>query len=185
MDSLPVPLLVVLTAVAIAAVTDLWSFKIYNALTLPLVASGFVYHGITGGSAGLAGSASGAAVGFGVFFLVFLLGGMGGGDVKLMAGVGAWLGAPATLVLAAVASLAAGVYALIVICTSGRAREMGLHLAVMFHRVAAVGRHLVAEDRVETAVDRADRRARLIPFGAMTGVGLVTLILIARLRPLS
>jgi prepilin peptidase CpaA len=184
-EPLPVPVLVVLAAVAIAVVTDLWSFKIYNALTLPLILSGLVYQGVASGSAGLSGSASGVAVGFGVFFLVFLLGGMGGGDVKLMAGVGAWLGAPATLAIAAVASLVAGVYALVVICTSGRARETRLHLAVLCHRLVAVGRHLVAEDRVETTVGRADRRARLIPFGAMVGVGLVTLLLLARYRPLS
>ena len=28
----------------------------------------------------------------GIFYLLFLLGGMGGGDVKLMAAVGAWVG---------------------------------------------------------------------------------------------
>jgi prepilin peptidase CpaA len=34
----------------------------------------------------------GAAAGFGVFLVLYLLGGMGGGDVKLMAGFGAVLG---------------------------------------------------------------------------------------------
>lgn len=37
--------------------------------------------------------AGGAAAGFGVFLIFYLLGGMGGGDVKLMAGFGALLGA--------------------------------------------------------------------------------------------
>ena len=185
MDSLPVGIVVVLAAVGVAIVTDLRWFKIYNALTLPLVASGLVYHGITGGAAGLAVSTVGAAVGFGVFFLVYLLGGMGCGDVKLMAGVGAWLWAPATLAVAASASLAAGVYALVIIFGRGRALDTRLHLAILLHRIAAVGRHLAAEDSVETAVGRGDRRARLIPFGAMIGVGLAALILIARWRPLS
>jgi prepilin peptidase CpaA len=35
----------------------------------------------------------GAAAGFGVFLIFYLLGGMGGGDIKLMAGFGALLGA--------------------------------------------------------------------------------------------
>jgi Flp pilus assembly protein protease CpaA len=184
-ESLPIPVLVVLAAVAVAAATDLRSFKIHNALTLPLLACGLVYHAVVDGSAGLAGSALGAVVGFGLFFFVFLLGGMGGGDVKLMAGVGAWLGVPAALAVAAVASLAAGAYALVVIATSGRARETRLHLAILFHRLAAVGRHLVAEDNVEAAVGRGDRRARLIPFGAMVGVALITLIVISQWRLLS
>jgi prepilin peptidase CpaA len=176
---------VVLVAVAVAVVTDLWAFKIYNALTLPLVAFGIAYHGIIAGPAGLADSAAGTAAGFGVFFLVFLLGGMGGGDVKLMAGVGAWLGVSVTLVVAALASLAAGVYALVVVCTGGQVRETWLRLAVLAHRVAAVGRHFAAEDSVERAVGRADRRARLVPFAAMTGVGLVALLVLARWRPFS
>lgn len=180
MEPLPVPVIVVLVAVAVAAITDLWSFKIYNALTVPLVVFGLAYHGITGGIPAFTGSASGAGVGFGLFFLVFLLGGMGGGDVKLMAGIGAWLGAPLTLAIAAIASIAAGVYALVVIGSSGRVRETGLHLAILFHRIGAVGRHFVAEDSVEAAVARPDRRARLIPFAAMIGIGLIALILIAR-----
>jgi Flp pilus assembly protein protease CpaA len=184
-DSLPIPGLVVLAAVAVAAATDLRSFKIHNVLTLPLLACGLVYHGVVDGSAGLADSALGAVVGFSLFFFVFLLGGMGGGDVKLMAGVGAWLGAPAALAVATVASLAAGAYALVVIATSGRARETRLHLAILFHRIAAVGRHLAAEDNVETAVGHGDRRGRLIPFGAMVGVALITLIVIAQWRLLS
>ena len=39
----------------------------------------------------------GAAVGFAVFLVFYLLGGMGGGDVKLMAGFGALLGLPGVL----------------------------------------------------------------------------------------
>jgi prepilin peptidase CpaA len=45
--------------------------------------------GWTGGLVALGG----AAVGFAVFLVFYLLGGMGGGDVKLMAGFGALLGA--------------------------------------------------------------------------------------------
>jgi hypothetical protein len=46
----------------------------------------------------------------------------------------------------------------------------------------AVGRNLAAEDRVEDTVQKSDRRGRVVPFGTMTGVGLVALIAIARLR---
>lgn len=86
------PYSVVLVAVLIAAASDIRAFKIYNALTLPLLASGLLYHGIVGGASALAASALGALLGLGLLFLVFLMGGMGGGDVKLMAGFGAILG---------------------------------------------------------------------------------------------
>jgi prepilin peptidase CpaA len=41
---------------------------------------------------GLRGGLLGLLLGGGIFFLLFVLGGMGGGDVKLMAAVGAWAG---------------------------------------------------------------------------------------------
>ena len=44
------------------------------------------------GWTGLKRRAGGHALAGGIFFLLFLLGGMGGGDVKLMAAVGAWVG---------------------------------------------------------------------------------------------
>jgi prepilin peptidase CpaA len=183
--TLPVPVVVVFAAVVIATITDLRMFKIHNFLTLPLVVSGLLYHGVNGGSPGLGESVLGMVAGFGVFFLIFLLGGMGAGDVKLMAGVGAWLGAPLALGIALAASIAAGGYAVVVIATSGRCRETWLRLQVIFFRAAAVGRSLAAEDKVEEAVHRDDRRKRLIPFGAMMGVGLVALIAIARSRVIS
>jgi prepilin peptidase CpaA len=182
-DTLPIPLVVVLAAVLIATVTDLLTFKIHNVLTLPLLVTGLAYQTATHGADGFIAGLLGAGVGFGLFLFVFLGGGMGGGDVKLLAGVGAWLGVVPTLVVATLAALAGGVYALVVVVARGRTRETWVNLQLIFLRLAAVGRHLVADDRVEEVVGRDDRRSRLIPFGAMTGVGVVALIAIAWLRP--
>src|SRR5207248_5751947 len=88
--------IVVLAFVAITAVTDVWKFKVYNALTLPLLCSGLIYHGLAGGAAEFTESFLGALFGFGVLLAFYIMGGMGGGDVKLMAAVGAWLGMPQT-----------------------------------------------------------------------------------------
>ena len=60
----PVPIVLVLVAALIAAVTDVWKFKVYNLLTFPLLASGLLYHAIYGGTPGLAGSIVGALAGF-------------------------------------------------------------------------------------------------------------------------
>jgi prepilin peptidase CpaA len=181
-ETLPVPVIVVLVAVLIAAVTDLRAFKIHNVLTLPLLLSGLVYHGVTNGAEGFVESLLGALFGFGILLLLYLTGGMGGGDVKLMAGIGAWLGVPTTLVIILAACIAAGVYALVIVVASGRIRETLVRFQIMWYRVTAVGRNLAAEDRVEETVQKNDRRGRVVPFGTMTGVGLVALIAIARLR---
>jgi len=48
---------------------------------------------------GIKGGLIGLLAGGGVFFLLFALGGMGGGDVKLMAAVGTWAGGAQTVVV--------------------------------------------------------------------------------------
>src|SRR6476659_7129766 len=94
---LTVPTLVVLIAAIVAALTDVVKFKVYNFLTVPLMIAGLVYHGFTGGPSALVGSALGLLLGGGLLMIFFLMGGMGGGDVKLMAAIGAWLGIVMTL----------------------------------------------------------------------------------------
>src|SRR4051812_45954857 len=78
---------VVLCAALIAAVTDVWKFKVHNALTLPLLLSGLVYHAVVGGMDGFSDSLLGALFGFGVLIVFYAMGGMGAGDVKFMAGI--------------------------------------------------------------------------------------------------
>jgi prepilin peptidase CpaA len=170
------PITVVLTATLIGTVTDLWRYKLYNLLTLPLLISGLIYHSAVGGSPGFGTSFLGALFGFSSLFLFHLMGGVGGGDVKLMAGVGAWLGLPLTFFVFIAAGLVAGVYAIILITISGRLRETWLNLKVLWYRLVAVTRQIGGEDRIELEVNRPDRRLRLIPFAAVVAVGLLMVI---------
>lgn len=170
------PIVVVAVAVIVAAVTDLWAFKIHNALTLPLLASGLIYHGMVGGSSQLAGSFLGMLFGFSILFLVYLLGGIGGGDVKLMAGIGAWLGMPLTYYVFVVTALMAGLFALVLVVANGRLREVGVNLRLIWHRCGVVARHFGTDDRMETELNRTDRRARVIPYGLMMAIGVLTTI---------
>jgi len=99
-------------ALLTAVVTDLRSQRIYNWLTFPLMLAGIGLHTAVSGLDGLLFSASGFGLGVAVMILPFLLGVMGAGDVKLMAGIGAWVG-PSTILTAFVLTcLAGGVYAL-------------------------------------------------------------------------
>jgi prepilin peptidase CpaA len=175
-QTLSLPVVVVLLAASVAAVTDVWKFKIHNALTLPLLLGGLAFHGFMGGWSGLLGSFLGAAFGFCVLIVFFALGGMGGGDVKLMAAVGAWLGLPLTVFVFLAGAVAGGVYSLIVILVCGKWRETWMNLKILWHRVHAFSRHLGAEDHVEAAVNSPDRRRRVVPFAAMIVVGLVALL---------
>ncbi len=80
-----------------AAVTDVRSGKIYNVVTYPALAVGLIGHTLVGrltgtdSDMGLLGALGGLAVGS-TLLVAWLAGGIGGGDAKLMAAVGALTG---------------------------------------------------------------------------------------------
>jgi len=80
-----VPVIVVLVAAFVAAATDIWKFKVYNVLTLPLLVSGLLYHAFR---AELADSLLGVLFGFAALIVLYIIGGMGAGDVKHGSGGG-------------------------------------------------------------------------------------------------
>ena len=169
-----VPIVIALTAALVAAVTDVWKFKVYNALTLPLLASGILYHGWHGH---LGSSLLGVLFGFGALIALHVIGGMGAGDVKLMAALGAWLGMPLTFYVFLASSLAAGVYALLLVAVTGKMGETLINLRILWMRLACIGRYLGADDQLEREVVRPDRRRRIIPFAAMVAIGIITTLL--------
>jgi prepilin peptidase CpaA len=73
-------------------VTDLRNRTVPNWLTCAGVLCGLLWYGTTEGLRGAGFSLAGAAVGFASLLVFFFLGGMGGGDVKLMAAFGALVG---------------------------------------------------------------------------------------------
>jgi prepilin peptidase CpaA len=106
--------IVVLGVVLTAAVIDARTQRIPNILTFGSAAAALVYHAWTGGGYGLGVSAGGWALGVALFLPMFLLKGMGGGDVKLLGAVGAWLGPMGVLYAGLYSVLAGGVLALVV-----------------------------------------------------------------------
>ena len=171
-----VPVIVVSMAVFIAAIIDIWKYKVHNLLTVPLFLSGVAYHCVVAGGAGLMDSLLGALFGMGVLIVFYAMGGVGAGDVKLLAAVGAWLKFPLTFWVFIASSLAAGIYAMILVAYSGRTHETWTNLRIVWYRLLAVGRHLGAEDQIEVEVNRDDRRMRVIPYAAMIAVGMASLV---------
>jgi prepilin peptidase CpaA len=76
-----------------AAVDDLARRQIANWIPAAALAGGLAWQIGQHGWWGWLHALGGAVVGFSVFLIFYLLGGMGGGDIKLMAGFGALLGA--------------------------------------------------------------------------------------------
>jgi prepilin peptidase CpaA len=105
---------VALAIAFVACVTDLRSRRIPNALTIGAAVAGLITHAVIGGVSGGMTSVAGFAVGMILFLPFFLLGGMGAGDVKLLAALGAWLGPGDVFWLALYASVIGGVLAVAV-----------------------------------------------------------------------
>jgi prepilin peptidase CpaA len=94
-----------------ATLDDVRRRQVANGINLAGLSAGLLWHVWTGGAAGLGRSAEGAAVGFLVFLIFYAAGGMGGGDVKLMAAFGAMLGPHGILLAALLAAPAGGLLA--------------------------------------------------------------------------
>jgi prepilin peptidase CpaA len=90
-----IPLPIVATTLGFGALcmaTDLHSRRIPNALTGLGVLAGLALNALHFGSDGLVASGTGFGAAIAVLFVPFALGGIGGGDVKMMAAIGALLG---------------------------------------------------------------------------------------------
>ena len=104
-------LLCALTIATVGAVKDVRGRRIPNWLTYSGLLTALLVRIVVGGWAGLRGGLAGMLLAGGIFFLFFLLGGMGGGDVKLMAAVGAWVGFDQVGILLVVSAIAGGLLA--------------------------------------------------------------------------
>ena len=108
-----------------ATADDLVRRRIANWIPAAALAGGFGWQIGQSGWMGALSALLGAVVGFAVFLIFYLMGGMGGGDVKLMAGFGALLGAGRLLEAALWTAGVGGILALSVVGVQVRARPLG------------------------------------------------------------
>jgi prepilin peptidase CpaA len=133
------PLAPLLALLFWAAVEDLRTRRIRNWLTFTLILTGilqsFIGHNtITPGAAGL-----GLLVGFSLPLALFVLGAVGGGDVKLMAGVGAWLGPTAVFEVFCATALIGMAIVLTQALIQGRLKVLSRNTAVLAINLIHVG----------------------------------------------
>src|ERR1700722_17606945 len=88
-----------------AAATDVRARRIPNWLTFSMILSGFGQSLLSIRTVGPTDALLGFLTGFGLTFVMFALGAVGGGDVKLLAGIGAWIGPGPTLAVFAVEAI--------------------------------------------------------------------------------
>jgi len=145
----------------VACVTDLRTRRIPNALTFGAAAVAIVFHTIAQGASGLQTAVLGWVVGTAIFLPLFLLRGMGGGDVKLLAAMGAWLGPREAFWLAIYASLAGGVIGIVVALGSGYLRTAFRNVRTLLTSWALMGPHPVPSITLEDS--KGPRVAYAVP----------------------
>jgi prepilin peptidase CpaA len=113
---------------AVAALYDLRSHRIPNMITIPAIAFGLLLHFVLGGWGQMLSSAAAATLCLFVFLIFYLAGGMGAGDVKLMAAMGSVFGLPMVGWLLIMTALAGGVIALGLAIYRGRLSSTLAHV---------------------------------------------------------
>jgi prepilin peptidase CpaA len=112
--------IILIVVLLICIFTDIRSRKILNIVTMPTIVFGLIYNISTTGVEGLLFSGKGFLVGLGLLLIPYMLGGMGAGDVKLMAAIGALMGTSFVFYSFIYTALIGGVIAvLLIIKTKG------------------------------------------------------------------
>lgn len=158
------PQLGVAAVAIVAAVSDLRSRRLPNALTFGAAVVGVAVHFAIAGWAGLGFALTGWALGLAVFFPVYALGGMGAGDVKLLAAFGAWLGPMGALWTALYGAIAGGVLALVVSLASGYTKTALVNLRALLTSWFVGGVRPV--DGMTLASSRGPRLPYAVPLAA-------------------
>ncbi|MCE5168807.1 A24 family peptidase [Paenibacillus profundus] len=114
-----------------AFITDIFTRKIPNKLTMTACAAAVIGHGIMNGWSGIAFSVAGAAGGFGLMLLLFLVRAVGAGDVKLFAAIGSFMGMYFTWETIIYSILYGGVIAALILLAGRNGRMKRLCIAFM------------------------------------------------------
>ncbi len=153
----------------VAAVIDGWILKVPNWLTFPLVLAGWTAGAYCGGFSGLAWSLAGTLVGLGLLLPAYAIGGMGAGDVKLMAGIGAWIGVTATFYAFCVSAVVGGLIAVAMVVL----RRRWQHHVLQFFQI--VDEILVIRNPEALSAIAAQRKSSmlLLPYGIPIALGTI------------
>ncbi|MTI82206.1 MAG: prepilin peptidase [Firmicutes bacterium] len=111
---------ILICLLVICLYTDIKYKKIYNLVLLPAAVIALTGNLYLNGLEGVLFSMKGFLLGLGVLIIPFIFGGMGAGDVKLMAVIGAFKGPEFVWLAFLATAIAGGILSLIVMIKSGQ-----------------------------------------------------------------
>ncbi|HBO43352.1 MAG TPA: prepilin peptidase [Planctomycetaceae bacterium] len=170
MAELPGICILVSLILIVAAIIDGWKLKVPNWITFPMVISGWAFSTYMFGWEGLLSSLIGTAVGLGLLLPLYAIGGMGAGDVKLLAGVGAWVWGWITLFAFCFSAVIGGLIAVGMVLYQKRAQH---HVGQFWAILTEIW---VVRDPNQLSAMAAERKSSmlLLPYGIPIAIGTIT-----------
>jgi prepilin peptidase CpaA len=172
----------VAAVVLIAGYYDIRYRRIPNWLVLPALLVGFLFNAVVGfidqsgtfvyGLAGLKHAALGFGVALLIYFPMYLLRGMGAGDVKMMAALGALLGWQYWLIVFVLTAVLGLVLALVLMLTRGRFRKTLWNTGYLVWEIV----HFRAPHLKHEELDISNPGAFTLPHGAVIALGTMLLL---------
>lgn len=158
-----------------AAWIDGKELRVPNWITFPMVLSGLIYSAV-GGDGFLAGM-TGMLMGLACLLPLYAVGGMGAGDVKLMAGMGAWLGWQITLEAFIVSVVVGAIMAVLMVLFKGTWKKHYENFLTI------LSEWVVIRNPYELSRIAADRKPTmaLLPYGIPICIGSIGYFLYAGL----
>jgi prepilin peptidase CpaA len=172
------PVWFVTITLVVAAVIDGLQLKVPNWITFPMIISGWIYGAAFSPYAGWEGlmySLVGTAVGLALLLPLYAIGGMGAGDVKLLAGVGAWVGGTVTLYAFAVSAVVGGIIAVIMVLSTRKWYKHKTQFWMICNEI------LTVKDPEKLAAIAAERKSTmmLLPYGIPIAIGTIAYFAVA------
>jgi prepilin peptidase CpaA len=151
-------------------VVDVGARRIPNLLCGPAILVGLLLNWLLLGWPGLLSGLAGAAVAVVILLAPFALGGIGGGDVKMMAAVGALLGPRLTVASLIVGMIIGGVIVVFHLARLGRLRE------TLRRTLAMVTSALYLRSATPLKVSAASPNAIALPYSIPLGLGTLAVL---------
>lgn len=158
---------IVSAVLVVAAVIDGLERRVPNWLTFPMALSGIALAGWYAGPQGVGQSLLGLMAGLLWLMPVYAIGGMGAGDVKLLAALGAWTGWWMVSCAVIVGIIVGGIIAVAMIAWSGHVAQHVVNFMTISQEIVAI------RNPVRLSEIAAERKPRmlLLPYGVPLTIG--------------
>ncbi|HPN92949.1 MAG TPA: A24 family peptidase [bacterium] len=161
--------LAVLVAASVA--TDIKLRKIHNAVTMPAILSGLILNALNDGASGAMFSLYGILLATGMMALPFIMKGIGGGDLKMLAAIGALKGHEFVFIVFVAGGIMGGIIAALSLNTRAKRKASINQIKNM---CLTFGQESASVARIDT-----QDSSNAIPYAVAIATGTAVAILVA------